>query len=115
MAYKSKFAHTDPLFCKSSLLKLLDIISLHTYLFVFKFLHEIATNCGFQLMYNNFNARRPKDLMIPLCRTTHAQQSVIVMGTRLWNQLPEQLKNMVSLVIFKKSVKQLLFKNYVES
>ena len=67
MSHNSRFAHTDPLFCKYVLLKLPDILSLQTCLFVYKALHIFSIDCGLQLISQNVNTRRSMNLRIPLC------------------------------------------------
>ena len=61
---------------------------------------------------NTTSLRRPNDLRIPLCMTSHAQQCVTVRGSRSWNVLSEELKNVRSFGVFKSRLKDDAFSNY---
>ena len=84
MTCSHRYAHTNTLFKNLNLLKLRDIVSMQTYLFVFKSLKCKSLNI-YQSNSVNQDSRRPYDVKIPLCRTTHAQKSVTYRGTKIWN------------------------------
>lgn len=111
MSYKSKYEHTNPLFCDYKLLKLPDLILLQTCLFVFKALHVYPTNI-FQPLSHNINTRRPHDLRVPYCRTVQAQRSVSVRGVTHWNNLPQDIKSLTSINTFKGKIKSSLLQSY---
>lgn len=107
MFYNLKYDHTDP-----NLLKIHNIIALQTIQFVFRSLNYYSINCGFQLLHHNIGIRGSMDLRIPLCRATHAQQSVTVRGAKLWKMLPQYLRSMLSQISFKADVKNKLLETY---
>ena len=49
-------------------------------------------------------------LVVPRCQTKTGGRSLSISGPTLWNSLPEDIKNDSSIGIFKKTVKNLLFK-----
>lgn len=112
MSNSQRYAHTDPLFKNYKLLKVNDIIKLQTLLFIHKALYSHEVDCNFQFLSDNKNSRRPNDLKLPLCRTSHAQRYITYRGANQWNQLPEDLKNIKSFNIFKFKIKQLFLRNY---
>ncbi len=112
MFHKQRYAHTNPLFDKYKLLKFQDIVSTQTCLFVHKALHNYPVNNYFIYLSHNTDTRRPRDLRLPLCRTTHAQQNILFRGAKLWNQLPEEIKNILTLNSFKHKSKLKIFEKY---
>ena len=64
MSHNHRYAHTYPVFKDPHLLKLTDIISLQTNIFIHKSLLTYQLNSGFQSMSNNSNSRRSNDLKI---------------------------------------------------
>ena len=111
MTCSHRYAHTNSLFKNLNILKLRDIVSLQTYLFVFKSLQCNSLDI-YQPNSINQDSRRPYDVKIPLCRTAHAQSFVTYRGAKIWNQLPDDIKKLDSLHIFKAKIKQLLFHSY---
>ena len=113
MYFKSKFAHTNPLFREFKLIKLPDIILFQTCLFVYKSLYIFPINTSFEFPSHNINTRRPMDLKIPQCRTVHAQRSVSVRGAWCWNNLHQDIKSITTSVnLFKTKIKASIFSNY---
>lgn len=107
-----RYYHTNPIFSHHKILKVPDIIQLQTLLFVFNALVcNNSTDRDFQIIAHNIATRRPCTLRIPLCRTSHAQQSVLVRGARQWNQLPDDLKLAPAKHIFKSKLKLALLHN----
>ena len=111
MTFSHRYVHTDPLFRNLNLLKLHDIVSMQAYFFVFKSLQSQINN-SYQYMSVDKNTRRPNDLKIPLCRTTHKQRFLTYRGAKLWNQLPNEIKSVKSFQMFKVKIKQFLFHSY---
>lgn len=112
MYFKQFNDHTSPLFLESNILKLDDIILLQTMLFVHGALHSHPVNSGFHLAARNVQTRRTNDLPLPLCRTSHAQQCIIFRGSKLWNDLPVEIRTIIPRNSFKKHVKHSLFLRY---
>lgn len=112
MYFKQFNDHTSPLFLENNILKLDDIILLQTMLFVHGALHSHPVNSGFHLAARNVQTRRTNDLPLPLCRTSHAQQCIIFRGSKLWNDLPVEIRTIIPRNSFKKHVKHSLFLRY---
>ena len=109
MYHRRPYDHTNAIFKEENLLKLKDIITLQTGLFVYRSMNVYAVDTGFQELPQS---RRSRKLQIPLCRTTHAQQSVFVRGARLWNQLPPGVVDQSRVSGFKSKLKNNLLSNY---
>ena len=94
--------HTDPFFKSNQILKLGDIyiFTLATYMF------RNSDN------FSNFNRSHSHDtknrniLLPPYEHLTATQQSVLHRGTRVWNDLPDNIKTSPSISIFKYRLKQ---------
>lgn len=116
MFHGHRFAHTNPYFAQHKLLKLPDIIKLQTGLFIYNSLKcnpsSPDPNPDLVIISNDPNTRRPLTLRMPLCRTAHAQQSVLVRGAREWNSLPDHLKLAPSKYAFKHRLKLLFLSSY---
>ena len=112
MYFKGATDHTSPLFSQNKLLKFEDIISLQTLLFVHSAVNSRSSDIGFNFAINNIQTRRTNNLIVPLCRTSHTQQGVNYRGSKLWNELPIAIRNIVAKESFKKHVKQRLLLNY---
>ena len=83
---------------------------MQTRLFVYKSLNVYTVDTGFRELPQS---RRSRKLQIPLCRTTHAQQSVLVRGARLWNQLAPEVVDLSTVSGFKCKLKKSLLSNYI--
>lgn len=111
MYFKNRYEHTHCLFKESRILKLHDVIYLQTSLFVHKALYTCTLYHGYTpLPYTA--TRRPKQLRAPLCRTSHAQQSVLTRGTRIWNTLPNHLLDVPTKNYFKCTLVASIFEKY---
>ena len=110
-----RYAHTNPLFKEFKLLKLSDIIYFQSNLFVYKALHIYPVDSGFQYISHDPDSRRPNNLRLPLCRTTHVQQNIAVRGAKCWNNLPENIKCITNCNVFKQKIKEKLLNSYYHS
>ena len=111
MYCKGRYDHTSSIFKDNRFLKLNDIINLHTNCFVHKALHCPTLDLGFDIIQHNVT-RRARHLRIPLCRTTHAQQSVLSRGAKAWNSLPEFLVTEYNGRTFKKKLSTAILTNH---
>lgn len=90
----NRLEHTAPIFRELQLLKIHDVISYQTCLFVYKCLNIYNQNYGFEYAaHTNVQTRLVNNLKIPLCKTSHAQQNVIFRGSKLWNELSLDIKS----------------------
>ena len=100
-------AHTTPIFRQLGILKLEDVYKYNTLIDTFLKLqdNEYTTNHGVNTRFSMM--ARPKRHML-----SRTQQSVSYSGPNLWNSLPEKLRNIKSLMLFKKQLKQYLLQKY---
>ena len=99
ITHSSYLAHTSPLFYKKGILKIRDIYKyvLGVYIFNRKALLEYPLH--------SYNTRN-RDLAIPsFQRLVLCERSLSCNGPRLWNTLPEEIKNSSSLATFKRNLK----------
>lgn len=108
----NRYEHTHQYFRDNNIMKIRDIITLQSNLFVFNALHFHPIDTGFEPISHNIETRRALDLRLPLCRTTHAQQNILFRGARLWNQLPHDTRLASSKHSFKTKLKSQLLSNY---
>ena len=92
MFHGQRYDHTNPYFSEHKILTVPHSIHLQTILFVYNSIKNLPANADSVLLSGAAATRRPYTLRLPLCRTSHAQQSVLVRGARQWNLLPDQLK-----------------------
>lgn len=107
ITFTHRYAHTDPLFKELKLLKFHDIITFQTVSFVHKSLYFSQIVSDFQRLGSTRNTRYPNNLVIPLCRTSHAKRCLSSRGASLWNLLPEEMKNIAPKSLFKNKIKGL--------
>ena len=69
-----------------------------------------SVNVSFENQKNihNYNTRNCKKLNVYRCRTTRRQSFVTYLGPKLWNTLPDSIKDCVSLMSFKVNMKKYL-------
>ena len=106
-------AHTAPLFRKLNLLTIGQINKLQSACFMFK-----CVNCDVPIYFSNMfvtninvhqhNTRQVDCLHVYPSRTKIRQFSIAVYGIKIWNSLPENLRNIGTLTHFKKQYKNLL-------
>ena len=113
MFFKQRYDHTADIFKNYKLLKLNDIINLQTNLFVHRSIYLSPIDPGFTFMPTN-TTRRSRSLRIPLCRTSHAQQSVLFRGAKGWNNLPDEFQSIENLNPFKSNLLKTIFMKYNE-
>ena len=110
--------HTDPLFFKLGLLKLSDINKYQTLIFMFKYKHSILPpSCMSFVTVSNSNraysTRNTSYFVRSNCRTDVRKRSLAIRGPILWDALPKDAQDCVSLVKFEKTIKNLYLQNYL--
>ena len=103
-----RIAHTNPLFLKLKFLKLND---LYKYQAVLDTRAKILA--GKYKVTHGRNTRFSQLALPRFHRLSRTQQSVSFNGPLLWNELPEELRKMTSLSIFKNKLKSFYLQNYV--
>ena len=111
-------AHTNPLFYELKTLKVYDINSLQSLLFMFKYKNNLLPR-SFRNFFvlnsaihsyptrnsSNFHLTNPKLLI--------AQKSIRHHGPDLWNSLPDTIKSCQTIYSFKATLKKLLLSEYI--
>jgi len=106
--------HTDILFRNMNLLKLSDINTYFTCLFISKYLNnQLPDVCNCFLIVNNpvnanYNLRISNQFVIPPYRTTVREKFVRFHGPRLWSLLPDSVTTLTSEITFKSYMKRWL-------
>ena len=111
--------NTDEYFMQSSLLKLEDVYSYLTCIYVYKALNGNSAEFNVFSSLDNladrhgYGTRNNKNIVVPNFRKTKTQFSIEYCGVKLWNKLPEAIRSLSSLAEFKKSLKIYLTRNYI--
>lgn len=64
---------------------------------------------------NRYNLRNNGLLKIPLMITGQSQSSVVYRGVKVWNSLPQNIRDNNTITGFKKALKYFLLQKYDES
>ncbi len=107
-------AHTTELFLNHKILKLDQINILQTTIFMFKLLNNEMLSCfNTMFMTNNkthkYNTRFANNLRTPKHNTNFVRQTLKFMGTKVWNQIPTEIRNSHSNSIFTSHIKKHFF------
>ena len=104
----SYLAHSTPLFLGSRILKLKDIYTYNLALYMF----DHHADPEYRISHN-FNTRnQTTNVNVPFERLTLTQHSVKHSASKVWNDLPDSLKNLDSREVFCKNLKNLIFEGY---
>ncbi|MFZ2539889.1 MAG: reverse transcriptase family protein, partial [Oscillospiraceae bacterium] len=110
----SKFtAPSKALFTQLKLLSIFDIYRQQLATYMYKIINHLVPTLDHQLVrtgssFHNYNTRTKDKLRKPFCRTKMRQNTLCYQGPKLWNQLPEFIKNAPSCNIFKSKMKSFL-------
>ena len=99
---ESYLDHSEPLFRKSKILKLRDLIVYSILIYVFKNMNVFVG------IDHAHSTRFSQNLRPRFRRTTLTQHSISFVGPKLWNELPAQLKCITSINSFKLLLKKFL-------
>lgn len=102
-----KYTSCRPIFKR---LKILTITSLYIYE-TLCFLKKHNQNLKFRSEIHEYNTRSRNDLYQQYCNTCNYQKSVLNIGTKLFNKLPLQIKQLDDSNKFKKELKNFLLVN----
>lgn len=112
IAGATRYAHTNDIFRSHRLLKLEDINTYCSAIFVFKALFCQNNQELFNYRANNQYNLRNNPLQIPLMTTNQSQTSILYHGVKVWNNLPTNIQNKNTLASFKMSLKAHLLSQY---
>lgn len=102
-------AHTDPLFRSTEILKLKDI---YTYLIAIEGYKKNITN-NFTYTEHTHNTRSRNSFAVPNYRRLQiSKRSLTYSIPLIWNKIPNEIKNVRSLTMFKKNLKLHLIEKY---
>ena len=119
VTFSDKTAPSSPIFDCLQVLKFSDIIFLHIVSFVFECVHNLAPTyfrnyfTSIQSIHNIGTRQSLKgDLFALCCNTTqYGLRSVHYTGVRLWNSLPCEIRDSLSLPVFRKKIKSHILEN----
>ena len=97
------FDHTHPLFKETRIIKLFDLNKLQIAIYMYKDIH-LNRNLNSQICHN-YQTRTRNEIRIPQHNLTLFQHSMSYMGPKVWNSVPDHIKNLPSLPSFKKHYK----------
>ena len=93
-------------------LKVQEIIEFKVILLTFKCLNNLAPSYLTELLqYNNISGSRAPTLKQLLCNSTVGDRAFISYAPRLWDKLPQELKQCSDINAFKRILKTFLFQN----
>ena len=113
-------AHTSVLFHQLSILKLSDLVSMHTALFMFDFYNNTIPS-SFSNFFtsirkvHNYNTRLSSSsaYYTPAIRTNYGKFSLRYQGPLTWNSIDHNTKEINHRKIFKKKIKAQFLKTYI--
>ena len=111
ITFSGKYAHTDPLYRQTQILKLEQLNKLCVAQFVFKVINDTIHSkivYTFVSSIHEFPLRDPLRLRPPRA-SSQRQKSVVSHGCRIWNALSNEVKNSQSISIFKRRIKVSFF------
>ena len=110
--------HTDPIFIKYKLLKVMDVYFITCILFVYKFkfkwLPEICSNLLTLNVNANitYNFRHVNNFDIPSYRTSLREKCLKIRGPKYWDSIPDDIKTADSLPGFKSRLRNMIIDKY---
>ena len=102
-------AHTSPLFKSLKILKFQDIYRFRVAIYAFKNKIELASRHS---RNHNYNTRNRANLLPDFERLQTTQKSILCQAPNIWNSIPENLKQLPSVSLFKKHYKKYLLEVY---
>ena len=109
MTNSEYFAHTQPLFKETKVLKLFDINKLQLATYMYK---KINSNeyVNVQPQHEHFT-RTHENLRIPAHNLTLFQHSTSYLAPKTWNSIPNIIKTSPTVKLFKKQLKKHIIQN----
>ena len=118
ITFSKRDAHSSPLFSQLGLIKLMDLVSIHTALFMFQYHHNLLPKAfdNFFLSISskhNYNTRlaSKSTYYINRVRTNYGKFNLHFSGPSIWNNLDEELKSL-SLHSFKQTMNKHYLSTY---
>ena len=108
MADANFLDHTDPLFSRLKILKFDDIFRYFMSIYMFKAIKQGRYQCQHTLNTRNRGLAQPL-----FNRLASGERSVSVMGPKVWNNLPQNIRNIEMLSAFKNQLKNHFINQYI--
>lgn len=110
-------AHTGSYFMLNKILKLEDIFKLQSSFYLYRTIHSDYDPSLLELLIShnqqhNHSTRNRHQLIIPRFNRTSSQNSFIYTCVKLWNDLPQSVKDANSSQLFKSRLKKFIFDQY---
>ena len=104
------FSHTAELFKKLKILKVSQIVELQEAIFMYLYFKKILPkNVNEIFKLNNsvhtYNTRAKNKIRLPLLKYEFSRKTIKFTGTKCWNKIPENIKEMPTLSSFKRNFK----------
>lgn len=103
------FAHTQPLFKETKLLKLFEINKLQIAIYMHK---SLKTQNSIIHSQHNYETRTRENLRTPMHNLTLFEHSLAFSGPKIWNSIPEEIKAAPTLHAFISKYKQYITSSY---
>ena len=110
----NRFSPTAPLFKQLNILTIPDINRLNTAVFVYKSVNNIIPSpiTFIHRVNDRYPLRGQDTLEIPLHNSKQSELFVHVRGSRLWNSIPLEVRNKLTVNSFKFNLKKLYIETY---
>ena len=107
----------DDIYKKFAILKIKDKFKFEICCLVYKFLHQLLPACFNKFFQRNSEihsrrTRQSNDLHLPLFRKSICKQSLKFVGVKLWNEIPDEIKQSKTLGQFKKRLRYHFLNNH---
>ena len=106
-------AHSTPLFSQLGILDIFKVNSLYIARFMFCYNSQLLPPIFFDLFarnnqIHNYNTRSAMNYRTHTCRTNLKKFTILYQGPKIWNSLPTNIKDSLSLYSFKKTMMEFL-------
>ena len=120
MSHAPYLAHTNPLFIELDVLRFYDIHAFQVLIFMYLCNNNllpdyIKTFFKFNQDVHGYNTRNAKDFHLPKPRLSSFKNSILFQGPQIWNSVSIDIKQSVSLNVFKSRSRQFILNSYSSS
>ena len=118
ITFSDYYAHTNPLFTKLKLLKLCEIYSYFMCIFIYKYINSQLPSNIFDAFFtlttsiHDYKTRHHSNLRPALHNTKASSFCIRVQGPKIWNSIPQDIKDCKLLNPFKYKLKNYLLATY---
>ena len=118
ITFSDYYAHTNPLFTKLKLMKLREIYSYFMCIFFYKYINSQLPNNIFDAFFtlttsiHDYKTRHHSNLRPALHNTKASSFCIRVQGPKIWNSIPQDIKDCKLLNPFKYKLKNYLLATY---